>query len=283
MSRNIRTFDDLNGESDHEGNGSDGESNNRRGQDFYVGSGQQVVGPNRNEEDIFRRIMETARSRGDIISQGQPGEAVPAPSASNESRPTAKLVIWKNGYTIDNGPLRNFDSPENAAVLNQILNGHIPPEMIRAYGSKAIDVAVEKKTIDYEQPKFSVFQGQGVRLGNVVPDIVGESSSGPVVPPASQDEQAKDLEKAKIELNLDNSQPTTNVQIRLPNNQRLVATFNHTHTLCAIRSFICTARPDLEYRPFQLMSAYPPKVFDDESISIKDADLLNSVVVVKQI
>ncbi|EFP05254.1 CRE-UBXN-2 protein [Caenorhabditis remanei] len=35
------------------------------------------------------------------------------------------------------------------------------------------------------------------------------------------------------------------------------------------------------YAPFELMSAYPPKVLIDEEQTLKEANLLNSVIAVK--
>ncbi len=37
---------------------------------------------------------------------------------------------------------------------------------------------------------------------------------------------------------IDSSKPTTSVQIRLADGQRLVGTFNHTHTILDIKQFI---------------------------------------------
>jgi hypothetical protein len=44
---------------------------------------------------------------------------------------------------------------------------------------------------------------------------------------------------------------------------------------------IFSAVPDLAFQPFQLMTTFPNKVIEDENLSLKDAGLLNSVIVVK--
>jgi len=33
------------------------------------------------------------------------------------------LKLWKNGFSVDDGPLRDFNAPENREFLNDIKNG----------------------------------------------------------------------------------------------------------------------------------------------------------------
>ncbi len=42
------------------------------------------------------------------------------------------------------------------------------------------------------------------------------------------------------------SEPTTSLQLRLPDGSRMVARFNHTHTLRDVRRFVRASRPDLK-------------------------------------
>lgn len=48
-------------------------------------------------------------------------------------------------------------------------------------------------------------------------------------PPTSQQDQAANEAQASASVNLDPSQPITNIQIRLADGGRLVQKFNHTH------------------------------------------------------
>ena len=57
-------------------------------------------------------------------------------------------------------------------------------------------------------------------------------------PPAINQEQTSNEEKARSALATDTSLPTTTVQVRLVDGSRLAATFNHTHTVGDLRQYI---------------------------------------------
>ncbi|KAL6738519.1 hypothetical protein Aduo_012061 [Ancylostoma duodenale] len=298
-------------------------------QGFFVGgsehSGQQVLGPERPSRDspnMVERVFDAARQHGaealtssDVSSQhhhrsrfggggvrlGDPssGPQLPASDSSsggsdNEAdEVVVELFMWENGFSIDDGPLRTFDQPESRQFLESIMQGRVPDELLAAHPRRRIDLRMQRRSGPYEPPKLKPFQGTGVRLGAVVPQVV--SSAAPSSSsPAAQGMQASylptswtttdsenNLDKAQAGVELDNNSPITQVQIRLPNGQRVSGKFNHAHTVSAIRNFLVTAYPDMAATAFQLMTIFPNKVIDDESVDLKDAGLLNAVVVVK--
>jgi UBX domain-containing protein 1 len=58
----------------------------------------------------------------------------------------------------------------------------------------------------------------------------------------------------------------------------MVAKFNHTHTVGDIRRYIQASRPEYKNAKFALQTPLPVKVFGDDSVTVADAGLLNSVV-----
>ncbi|ULT97808.1 hypothetical protein L3Y34_005560 [Caenorhabditis briggsae] len=292
MSRNIRTFRDIGGDNDgpdSDDSGADAERGEP--QEFYAGSGQAVQGPRgpRNNEDHIRRILQAAQVENPeelaaAVGGGRGGR-------DNKDKVTLTLHLWTDGLSIEDGPLMARNDPATIEFLEIVGRGGIPPSLHQQYQGKDIDFNIDRRHEAYQPPKMKPFGGSGVRLGNVVPTVIGvdvstasSSAAGAATMPSgptSAEEEAKQLEDAKKELKTDMGQPTTNIQIRLPSGQRIVAVFNHTHTLEAVRCFICTARPDIIYSPFELMSAYPPKVLIDETQTLKEANLLNSVIAVK--
>jgi UBX domain len=78
----------------------------------------------------------------------------------------------------------------------------------------------------------------------------------------------------------DDSQPITSIQIRMPDGQRLVGRFNHTQLIREIRSFVAAARPGQPVPP-TMMTGFPSKAIEDESVSIEAGGLVSSVVVFK--
>jgi UBX domain-containing protein 1 len=78
-------------------------------------------------------------------------------------------------------------------------------------------------------------------------------------------------------VSVDDSLPITQVQIRLGDGTRLVSRFNVTHTIGDVRRFVRSARN--EARDFILQTNMPTKVLDDDAKTLKDAGLLNAVIV----
>jgi UBX domain-containing protein 1 len=77
---------------------------------------------------------------------------------------------------------------------------------------------------------------------------------------------------------VDESKPTTSLQLRLYDGERMVARFNHTHTLADVRRFIRASRPDMS-APYTLNTAFPPAPVKDEGATLEAAGLLNAVLI----
>ena len=106
-------------------------------------------------------------------------------------------------------------------------------------------------TEDYVPPKgTSVFSGSGHRLGAVVPDFSsGAESSSASIPGAfpvsgatstQSTAQLSNIDRGSIStrFEVDQSLPTTSVQVRLADGTRMVCRMNFTHTVLDIRNFI---------------------------------------------
>ncbi|KAL3107080.1 hypothetical protein niasHT_019476 [Heterodera trifolii] len=316
---NIHTLggDDDN-KSRRRSNSSDDENSDEGRQGFFVGgserSGQEVLGPNRNENVSADHFFEAIRRAGaERITQEQ-NEALNTPrqtgggdgqsqvafrlgghgmeserigetsaTAGGTSRQQApvvvRLVFWNNGFTVDDGPLRQFQDPQNREFLQAVMTKRIPAELTMAAPGREIDLRIEKKGTDYEQPKTKAFSGQGNQLGTITPNVGGAADVVFVdaPPKLTEEETAKLVEQAQAELKVDDNLPTTRIQIRIPDAARpIVARLNQTHTVNQLRIFIVTADPSLAYRPFRLMTSYPTQPIDDEGLSVKDAGLLNA-------
>ncbi|VDK42475.1 unnamed protein product [Anisakis simplex] len=192
------------------------------------------------------------------------------------------LKMWENGFSIDDGPLRTFDDPESRSFLQSIMQGHIPVELVRQYPGRVIDLRMERKTEPYQEPKLKPFSGHGQRLGDIVPPIVGAGTLGQKLDSSETGHSSESVSEtdpittAQQSITLRDGEPTTQVQIRLPNGQRIIGRFNHTHTVEEVRSFIVAAVPEFAFQPFYMMTTFPSKVIEQERETLKDAGLLNS-------
>lgn len=93
-----------------------------------------------------------------------------------------------------------------------------------AAGRQIYTDLVNKQHEEYKEPpkpKVIPFSGQGQTLG-------GPSSSAAPPPPT----------ELPSEIVVDESKPTTTIQIRLADGTRLTGRFNHDHTILHVRAFI---------------------------------------------
>lgn len=285
----IRTLSDLNRRS-----GPDSDSDSDGPQEYYTGgekSGMLVQDP--SKKDDVDEIFNQARQLGAVEGPLEPppssrsftgtgrllsGENVP--TGNQQPEPVVhNIVFWSNGFTIDDGPLRKLDDPENASFLESIRKSECPKELEPADRRAPVHVNLmrkEEKCPERQKRRVS-FQGVGRTLGG---SNEGSGSSSPVAPDSApipiQTEPAPSQS-----LVIDETVPTTSIQLRLADGTRLVAKFNHHHTVNDIRGFIDSSRPGASLN-YQLQTmGFPPKPLTDLTQTIEEAGLANSVVLQK--
>ncbi|XP_044746083.1 NSFL1 cofactor p47-like [Coccinella septempunctata] len=274
------------------------EDDEEEGQAFYAGgsehSGQQVLGPGKRRDivaDMFKSVQEhgvevvdqrpsTSSSRAFFGTGYKLGEtstdSVAVPGVAQPPQPNeVTLKLWKEGFSINDGELRPYSDPRNKSFLDSIKKGEIPMEFKSKSGGE-VHLAMEDhrmETFKVPGKKHKVFTGTGYTLGNPAPPVVGA---------CREEDKPVNEQVAKENLQLDTSQPVTSIQIRLADGSRLVAQFNHTHTVGEIRSYILAARPQYATQSFDLLSSYPSKVLED-SQTIKEAGIVNSAIMQKMV
>ncbi|WOK99944.1 hypothetical protein Cni_G08656 [Canna indica] len=289
----IRTLADLNRSS---GPGSDRDSDGP--QEYYTGgekSGMLVQDPSKDGHNVDA-IFEQARQMGAMqgpIEPSQPssssgsftgtgrllsGETIPsAPTPQQPGNVVHNIYFWANGFTVNDGPLRGFDDPQNAAFLESILKkSECPKELAPADRRSMVHVNLIRKAENYTEPakRLTPFQGVGRTLGS-------ESSNSSVNEAVVIATSSSTLPSPSIGITVDDSRPSTTIQLRLADGSRMVARFNIHHTVGDIRSYIDASRPDSP-RTYQLRTVgFPPKQLNDLNATIEDAGLANSVVIQK--
>ncbi|KAJ7092793.1 SEP domain-containing protein [Mycena belliarum] len=58
----------------------------------------------------------------------------------------SNVTFWRNGFTFGEGPLMSYEDPKNAAVLQDILSGQVPPTLLDAQPGQLVELAVSKRT-----------------------------------------------------------------------------------------------------------------------------------------
>lgn len=285
----IRTLSDLNRRS-----GPDSDSDDDAPQEYYTGgekSGMLVQDPSKGNPNDVDAIFNQAKELGAVegpLEHLRPssssrsftgtgrllsGETVP--SAPQQPEPVVhNIVFWANGFTVNDGPLRRLDDPENASFLESIRKSECPKELEPADKRSSVHVNLIRRDVKCPEPekRHVPFQGVGRTLG---------SSSTGASEPTVDSTPVNTAPSSSEGLVVDEKLPSTSVQIRLADGTRLIAHFNLHHTINDIHSFIDASRPGTA-RNYQLqMMGFPPKVLSDRIQTIEQAGLANSVVIQK--
>ncbi len=189
------------------------------------------------------------------------------------------LTLWKDGFSVEDGPLMRYDDPKNMETLRAIQEGNAPQHILNVRFGQGVELLVAQRTSEeYVAPPpkpMKAFSGGGQRLGAPTPSI--SSSSAPKPAPA----QAAAAPSKPFEV--DTTKPVASVQIRLGDGSRQTARFNHDHTIRDIRNWINAANPEMASRQYVLMTTFPNKELDDEEKTVKEAGVGGAVVVQKML
>lgn len=64
------------------------------------------------------------------------------------------LKMWSNGFSIDDGELRDYNDPANRAFLQSVMSGRIPTELVREARGGEVHVNMEDhKAEEFVKPK----------------------------------------------------------------------------------------------------------------------------------
>ena len=133
------------------------------------------------------------------------------------------LTFWRNGFSIEDGPLLSYDEPANKELLEAIHAGRAPPSIFGVRYNQPLQVIVAQKTNeDYVKPKKAAraFGGEGNRLGSPAPEVVSGSST-PSMPgglgarSSTSGPGAASIAPKESAFEVDESKPTTSIQLRL--------------------------------------------------------------------
>ncbi|KAI7903254.1 uncharacterized protein BX663DRAFT_507992 [Cokeromyces recurvatus] len=305
-SSKIRTLSDLNSLTQND------EADENEHENLYAGgekSGMVVQGPNKRSgnnsnnnlvDEILKKAAEGGAAPEESIrapkkpsyytgtgyrlgSEDEPSTVVEptVPAGSNfEEEPesvTRHLTFWRNGFSVDDGPLYEYSNPANQEMLTAINSGRAPLSLLNVRHGQPVEVRVVKRQDeDYTPPPKAPpkpFQGAGNRLGS--PVAYSAPSPAPGAFPTTTATTTTNSNAAAPTVN--ESQPTTSIQIRLGDGSKLVAKLNHTHTIGDIRQFIEANHS--ASRPYILQTTFPVKILSNDNQTVKEAGLLNSVIV----
>ncbi len=160
------------------------------------------------------------------------------------------LTFWEDGFSVEDGELMRYDDPAHAQTLAAINSGHAPLDLLNIRFGQQVQVHVHRRTDEkYKPPPMKPFGGSGNRLGSPAPASFA-SSSRPQPAATTPHAGSQDFQ-------VDADKPTTQLQIRLGDGQRMTARFNTHHTIADLRGYIKAANPGMSTRSYVLSASFP--------------------------
>lgn len=196
-------------------------------------------------------------------------------AAASDSRPAAghklHVTLYKNGFTVNDGPLRDPSGNEaDASFLNDLLAGRLPAELHGKIPPGEIDVALnDKRGEDYRPPTppaYVAFGGEGQQLS---------SSAGPGEDAVVYTAEAQAYPAAESS----GDAPETRVRVQLADGKRVMLKLPESCTVLTLQGEVARASPDVP--AFTLVAGYPPATLRDANATLKEAGLCNAAVTQK--
>jgi len=200
-----------------------------------------------------------------------------AAAAQSASLPRVSRVLhlWQDGFSVDDGPLYRFDDPANDHTLALINQGRAPLALLGVQPGQEVDLQLNPHRDEkYVQPKqkYKAFGGSGQRLGSPTPGA--SSSSSATQPTASfsvpSATTASSSSASTTKVEVDESQPTIQLQVRLGDGTRLQSRFNTTHTIGDVYNFVNASNVASTTRSYALMTTFPSNELSDKSAVLGD-------------
>eukprot|EP00937_MAST-01D_sp_MAST-1D-sp2_P001413 g1413.t1 len=199
------------------------------------------------------------------------------------SAAAAKVTItwFKDGFTVNDGPFRRVDDPENQAFLRAVSEGRVPRELIPGTGEGGqagdVDVSmVDRRGEDYTpppKPAYVAFGGGGVTLG-------GGGGGGAEAAVGAGVVSREHAAGSGHGLEPDSSLPTTTIQLRLACGRRVKAVLNpDVHTVGDVAAL--AARESHDSKSFSLLAGFPPRPLADHSQTLAAAGLKGAAITQK--
>jgi len=228
--------------------------------------------------DLKKRAEEAKRKQTDSFVGGQssglavqgPGalgrflqaQKKPAPGPAAPEQVRIEVVLYANGFTVDGGPLRDYQSPENRMFIAEMNQNRVPAELIpmlkgRPPGINLVDNKTETYEVEVPRERFQAFTGSGHLLGAPTSpaSTVNSECPGPYVNPAY---------------------PKVTVKVRFHNGQMREIEVNATTRVSVVRDFVATAAP--VQGEFELMAGFPLAPVRSLKLTVQEAGIANSTV-----
>ena len=149
--------------------------------------------------------------------------------------------------------------------------------------NQPVDVHIVQHSEKYvAKKKYQPFSSDGHRLGSPTP-VPGPVSEATQRPTTTNTSASTMQQTSNPTMQINESEPTISLQIRLGDGTRLVSRFNTSHTIGDVYSFVAASSPSSPSRNWILMTTFPSKELQDKTQKLGDlAEFRRGGVIVQQ-
>ena len=241
-----------------------------------------VSGP-RNQTSPYRGTGFTLG--GDDVPSQRVDDSTQAPqtpaTTTTENAPERvirHLTFWRNGFSVEDGPLYSYDDPANVQHLQAINSGRAPLSLLNVQNDQRVDVHITKKLDQvYEPPKRKLggFSGQGNRLGSPIP---GQFPTTQAAPPTTITTRPSSSTAAAATSQPSGSGDAT-VMLRLGDGRSIKHKFDSSGSVRQLYDFVDSQTS--EGRSYVLQTTFPNRELNDKNATLKESGIVGAVVVQK--
>lgn len=252
--------------------------------EYYAGDGQGLLsggtGGRADDEDVVKDIFNRARANGAVppdqfvSHQGSTFTGTgrrlgynsgPSPAVQRMTREevTVKLSFYKNGFRVNDGPLRAMTDPANKTFLDTINKGFVPQEIADAHPGADVNISLEDRAEETYVEPFRAFAGGGQSLR-------GAAAAPPPQPAVAV--------PATFEFN--EAEPAATLMLQLLDGTRLPVKVNpQRHTVADLRAVVRGLLPaGAPAYAFVARDGPRPRPLSNESLTIEAAGCARCVI-----
>ncbi|KAH7824660.1 putative UBX domain-containing protein 1 [Monocercomonoides exilis] len=195
------------------------------------------------------------------------------------------INMYKNGFTVNDGPLHSNENPQTQQYLAMISAGQLPPPLVPAGATPPFTVSLnDRRGEEAPKPPRDYFQEQGHSLG-------GQSSAQPskaFVGASARSDGPSSTVKAAPAVSQPTSQPSLSdlsqeefmVQCRFESGQTQRFVFNKFSKL---RELEIKAQQVLNHTRIEISQPFPRKVYtkDDMNKTLAELNMKNASVIIR--
>lgn len=113
---------------------------------------------------IVEKADQASKARKEKREKGEEEKEKKDKKDEKGEKVTIVIVLYKNGFVVDNEPFRSYDTPESKQFMKELNEGYVPKEIsknIKGRIGVSLDDRRDEEFIPPPPPKYVAYSGAG--------------------------------------------------------------------------------------------------------------------------